>query len=100
MSRVCGCNTNIQCYVSQLASQCIYETIMQMSFCRTHQTSDQAVLEIHMALCIIIGLVNDSMVGVSASIERSSIPVAMSSWSSASCLLCLCPGNERCNLTK
>jgi len=71
MSRVCGCNTNIQCYVSQLASQCIHETIMQMSFCRTHQTSDQAVQEIHMPLCIIIGLVNDSMVGVSASIERS-----------------------------
>ena len=70
MSRVCGCNTNIQCYVSQLASQCIYETIMQMSFCRTHQTSDQAVQEIHMALCIIIGLVNDSN-GWCVSINRT-----------------------------
>ena len=71
-----GCDTNVQCYVSQLASQCIYDnlakknvytTVMQMPFCRTHQTIVQVVQEIHMSLCIIIQ--GWSMVGVSASIE-------------------------------
>ena len=73
-----GCDTNVQCYVSQLASQCIYDnlaknnvytTIMQMPFCRTHQTIVQVVQEIHVFVHNNTGLVNGWCVSINRMIK-------------------------------